>query len=119
MKKVLIVDDAIFMRNLLKDILVSEGYEVVGEAGNGEEAVKRYFDLKPDITTMDIVMPLKNGIEAVREIVGRDPKARIIMISALGQESLVMEAMEAGALDFITKPFTKEKVIQVIRKYME
>lgn len=119
MKRILVVDDAIFMRNLLRDILTSEGYSVVGEAGNGEEAVKRYFELKPDLTTMDIVMPTMNGIQAVREIISKDPSAKIIMISALGQESLVMEAMEAGALDFITKPFTKEKVIQVIKKYID
>src|SRR5690348_7690757 len=88
-KRVLVVDDAIFMRNMIKDIFASGGFEVVGEAANGLEAVEKYKDLKPDLTTMDIVMPFKSGIEATREIVRGDPKAVIVMCSALGQESLV------------------------------
>lgn len=115
-KRVLVVDDAIFMRNMIKDIFSSAGYEVVGEAANGLEAVERYKELKPDLTTMDIVMPFKSGIEATREIVKTDDKATIIMCSALGQESLVMEAIEAGASDFIVKPFRAEDVLSVVKK---
>ena len=115
-KRVLVVDDAIFMRNMIKDIFSSAGYEVVGEAANGLEAVERYKELKPDLTTMDIVMPFKSGIEATREIVKNDDKATIIMCSALGQESLVMEAIEAGASDFIVKPFRAEDVLSVVKK---
>ncbi len=116
--KILVVDDAVFMRNMIREILESEGFEVVGEASNGIEAVEMYKNLKPDLTTMDIVMPSKNGLEALREIRQMDPSAKVIMVSALGQESLVMEALEAGALDFITKPFKKDKVISVIKKIL-
>ncbi len=118
-KRVLVVDDAIFMRNMIKDIFASGGYEVVGEAANGLEAVERYKDLKPDLTTMDIVMPFKSGIEATREIVKADSRALILMCSALGQESLVMEAIEAGATDFIVKPFRTDDVLAVAKKVLE
>jgi two-component system chemotaxis response regulator CheY len=114
--RVLVVDDAIFMRNMIKDIFTSAGYEVVGEAQHGIEAVEKYKELKPDITTMDIVMPYKSGIEATREILKGDTDAVVIMCSALGQESLVMEAIEAGASDFIVKPFRAEDVLAVVRK---
>ena len=114
--RVLIVDDAVFMRNTLKDIFTSSGYEIAGEAANGVEAVEKYRDVTPEVTTMDIVMPFKNGIEATREILKQDPSATIIICSALGQESLVMEAIEAGATDFIVKPFKAENVIQVVKK---
>lgn len=114
--RVLIADDALFMRNMIKDVFSGEEFEVVGEAANGVEAVERYRELKPDITTMDIVMPQKSGIEAVRDIVKADKEAKIVMCSALGQESLVMEAIEAGAADFIVKPFKPEKVIEIVRK---
>lgn len=114
--RVLIVDDAVFMRAMIRDILTGEGFEVVGEAANGIEAIEKFKELKPDLVTMDIVMPLKSGIEAVHEIVENDRAARIVMCSALGQESLVMEAIEAGAKDFITKPFKKERVVQVLKK---
>jgi len=117
-KKVLIVDDAIFMRNMIKEIFVSGDFEVVGEAANGLEAVEKYKELRPDITTMDIVMPFKSGIEATREIIKADPKAVVVMCSALGQESLVMEAIEAGASDFIVKPFKSEDVLSVVRKVL-
>ena len=117
-KRVLIVDDAVFMRNMIKDIFSGGGFEVVGEAANGLEAVDRWRELKPDLTTMDIVMPFKSGIEATREIVARDPKALIVMCSALGQESLVMEAIEAGASDFIVKPFKAEDVLAVVKKVL-
>ena len=117
-KKVLVVDDAIFMRNMIKDIFSGGGFEVVGEAANGLEAVEKYKELRPDLTTMDIVMPFKSGIEATREIVQLDPQAVVIMCSALGQESLVMEAIEAGATDFIVKPFRGEDVLAVVKKVL-
>jgi two-component system chemotaxis response regulator CheY len=117
-KRVLIVDDAIFMRNMIKDIFSGGGFEVVGEAANGLEAIEKYKDLRPDLTTMDIVMPFKSGIEATREIVKVDPRAVIVMCSALGQESLVMEAIEAGASDFIVKPFKAEDVLAVVKKVL-
>jgi len=117
--KVLICDDAEFIRNLLKDCLIEGGFEIAGEAVNGEDAVNKYKILKPDIVTMDIVMPVKSGIDAVKEIMDYDPKAKIIMCSALGQEILVMDAIEAGAKDFIVKPFTSEQIIKVIRKVLD
>lgn len=117
--KVLIVDDAIFMRNMLKDIFRDSALEVVGEAANGVEAVQRFIELKPDLITMDIVMPFKSGIEATREILALDDSARILVCSALGQKSLVMEAIEAGARDFIVKPFKPKDVHQTIHKIFE
>jgi two-component system, chemotaxis family, chemotaxis protein CheY len=117
-KRVLVVDDAIFMRDIIKDIFASGGFEVVGEASNGVEAVQRYKELKPDLTTMDLVMPFKNGIEATREILRGDPKAVVVMCSALGQEALVMEAIEAGAMDFIVKPPRAEDVLAVVKKVL-
>ncbi len=117
--KVLIVDDAIFMRNMIKDIFSGDEFEVVGEAANGVEAIDKYKELKPDVVTMDIVMPLKSGIEAVREIVAEDKAAKIVMCSALGQDSLIMEAIEAGAKDFIVKPFKAEKVLEIVKRIIE
>lgn len=114
--RVLVVDDAVFMRNMIKDIFMNTDFEVVGEAANGVEAVEKFKELLPDLTTMDIVMPLKSGIEAVREITAIRKDARIVMCSALGQEALVMEALEAGAKDFIVKPFNPEKVLEVMRR---
>jgi two-component system chemotaxis response regulator CheY len=118
--KVLVVDDAIFMRNMLKDIFHSKPdmYEVVGEAANGVEAVEKYKELKPGLVTMDIVMPFKSGIEATREILEHDSEAVIVMCSALGQESLVMEAIEAGAADFVVKPFETDDVLRVVQKVL-
>ncbi len=118
-KKVLIVDDAAFMRMLLKDIITKAGYEVVGEASNGKEAVEKYKELKPDIVTMDITMPEMNGIEAVKEIKKIDPNAKIIMVSAMGQQAMVIEAIQAGARDFIVKPFQPARVIEAIKKVAE
>jgi len=114
--RVLIADDALFMRNMIKEVFSGREFQVIGEAANGVEAIEKYKQLKPDITTMDIVMPLKSGIEAVREIIKLDRNARIVMCSALGQESLVMEAIEAGARDYIVKPFKPEKVLEVVKK---
>ena len=116
--RVLVVDDAIFMRNMIKDIFSDDQYEIVGEAANGVEAVEKYKELKPDLTTMDIVMPFKSGIEATKEILADDSNAVIVMCSALGQESLVMEAIEAGAADFVVKPFKPEDVQRVVQKVL-
>lgn len=116
--RVLIVDDALFMRTMLRNIFVESGFEVVGEAGNGNEAVEKYRALCPDLTTMDIVMPEKNGIEALKQIMAADPRARVVMCSALGQESLIIEALEAGARDFIVKPFKPAKVVEVVQKVL-
>ena len=114
--RVMIVDDALFMRNLLKDICVRAGFEVVAEADNGETAVQLYREHHPELVTMDIVMPRRSGIEALQDIMAEDPRARVVMVSALGQDSLVLEAVESGARDFIVKPFKEEKVIDVIRR---
>ncbi|MGC8762142.1 MAG: response regulator [Acidobacteriota bacterium] len=113
--KVLIVDDAMFMRAMIRDILVNSGrFEVVGEAANGQECLELYPKVRPDLVTMDIVMPQMDGIEATREILKFDPKARVVMCSALGQEALVIESIAAGAKDFIVKPFSAEKVLKVL-----
>jgi len=117
-KRVLIVDDAAFMRSMVREIFLEAGYDVVGEATHGAEAVQRYQELKPDLTTMDIVMPYKNGVEATREIVRAYPQAVVVICSALGQEALVLEALEAGAADFVVKPFRSEELLQVVRKVL-
>jgi two-component system chemotaxis response regulator CheY len=114
--RVLVVDDAVFMRNTIKEIFSSNDFEIVGEASNGIEAVEKFKDLSPDLITMDIVMPFKNGIQATRDILAIDPKATVVICSALGQEALVTDAIEAGAVDFIVKPFQPEKVLQVVKK---
>ena len=113
---VMIVDDALFMRNMLKDIFTRAGYDVVGEAEDGEAALERYRELQPDLVTMDIVMPKRSGIQALCDIVSEDPEACVVMVSALGQDSLVWEAVEAGARDFIVKPFKEENVLEVVRR---
>ena len=115
-KRVLIVDDASFMRNMLREIFVEAGFEVVGEATHGIEAIQRHQELRPDFTTMDIVMPYKNVVEATREIVRASPQAVVIICSALGQEALVLEALEAGATDYVVKPFRAEEVLSVVHK---
>lgn len=115
-KKVLVVDDAAFMRIKLKDILEKNGYEVVGEAANGIEAVDRYKELNPDVVTLDITMPEMDGIEALTEIKAFDANATVLMCSAMGQQSMVMEAIRAGAQDFIVKPFDTERVIKALDK---
>ncbi|MBE2251663.1 MAG: response regulator [Myxococcales bacterium] len=117
-KKVLVVDDSVFMRDIIKDIFAAGGFTVVGEAGNGVEAVEKYKELKPDLVTMDLVMPYRNGIDATREILRGDNKALVVMCSALGQETMVMEAIEAGAVDFIVKPPRAEDVLAVVKKVL-
>jgi two-component system chemotaxis response regulator CheY len=116
---VMIVDDALFMRMMIRDILSKDGFEVVAEAENGIEAVEKYKETRPDIVTMDIVMPEMDGIEAVRQIMKIDPNARILMCSAMGQQPLVVEALEAGAKDFIIKPFQPSKVIEAVEKALK
>ncbi len=114
--RVLVVDDAIFMRKMISDILEGNGMEVVGEADTGSLAVEKYKELKPDLVTMDIIMPEMNGIDAVRQIIANDSQARIVMCSALGQQALVQDAMTAGAKDFLIKPFNPSRVIEVVSK---
>ena len=119
MAKILVADDASFMRQMIREIVESEGFEVCGEASDGIEAIDEFKRLHPDVVTMDIVMPRKSGIDAVRGIMELDPTACVVMCSALGQESLVMEAIEAGAKDFIVKPFKPEAVVSTLRKALE
>ena len=115
---VLVCDDAIFMRTMISDILAQAGYEIVGEAETGVQAVEQYKQLKPDLVTMDIVMPDLGGIEAVREIVKFDPAARILMCSAMGQQALVVEAIQAGARDFVVKPFQPSRVLEAVQRVL-
>ena len=114
--RVLVVDDAAFMRMMVKDILTKNGYEVVGEAENGMKALEKYQELKPDLITMDITMPEMDGISAVKEIKKVDPNAKIVMCSAMGQRAMVIEAIQAGARDFIVKPFQPDRVLEAVRK---
>lgn len=113
--RILIVDDAAFMRMMIRDILSREGFEI-HEATNGQEAVTSYEDLQPDLVTMDITMPEMDGISALRAIRSMDPAARVLMVSAMGQQKLIMEALEAGALDFLVKPFQPTKVVSTVQK---
>ena len=115
-KSILLVDDAAFMRMMLKDILVKNNYNVVGEAENGIKAVAAYKELKPDLVIMDITMPEMDGIEATKNIKKEDAGATIIMCSAMGQQAMVIEALQAGAKDFIVKPFQAERVIEAVQK---
>ena len=114
--RVLIVDDAAFMRMMLKDILAKNGYEIVGEAENGAIGVEKYKELKPDLVTMDITMPEMDGISAVKKIKSIDASARVVMCSAMGQQAMVIDAIQAGARDFIVKPFQPERVLEAVQK---
>jgi len=114
--RIMIVDDTMFMRQILRGIVEEEGWIVIGEAVDGADAVQKYRECLPDITTMDIVMPLKSGIEALSEIIAIDNRAKVVMCTALGQEGLVKEAQQAGARGYILKPFDPQKVKEVIRK---
>ena len=116
MARILVVDDAAFMRKMVSDALTRGGHEVVGEAGNGTEAIQRFQELKPELTTLDITMPEKDGLAALKEIIEIDPTARVIMCSALGQESKVMESIKLGARDFVVKPFKAERVQEAVAK---
>jgi len=115
---VLICDDAIFMRTMLGDILQQAGFEVVGEAETGAQAVDKYRALRPDLVTMDIVMPDMGGIDAVREITRDDPGAKVLMCSAMGQQALVIEAIQAGAKDFVVKPFQPSRVLEAVQRVL-
>ncbi len=115
-KNVMIVDDAAFMRMMIKDILSKNGYAVVGEAENGVKAVEKYAELKPDLVLMDITMPEMDGIAALKSIKAADPGATVIMCSAMGQQGMVIEAIQAGAKDFIVKPFQPERVVEAVQK---
>lgn len=114
--RVLVVDDAKFMRHMLKNILVGMGCEVVGEAGDGKEACKMYGELSPDVVTMDIVMPEVSGIEALKQIRSSDPNAKVVMISAIDQREPLMEALKLGAADYVVKPFEKERVEEAMQR---
>jgi len=116
MSKVLIVDDAAFMRISIKNMLTKNGYEIVGEAENGAIGVQMYKELQPDIVTMDITMPEMSGLDALKEIVKTDPQAKVVMVSAMGQEAMVREAIVSGAKGFIVKPFKEEGILAAIKK---
>lgn len=115
-KNILIVDDAAFMRMMIKDILSKNGYNVVGEAENGAKAFEKYNELHPDLVLMDITMPEMDGIAALKKIKGSDPNAMIIMCSAMGQQAMVIEAIQSGAKDFIVKPFQADRVLEAVKK---
>ncbi|MBC7265774.1 MAG: response regulator [Coriobacteriia bacterium] len=117
-RSVLVVDDAAFMRMMIRDILAKEGY-VIHEAVNGRDAVEKYLEVRPDLTTMDITMPEMDGIEALKKIREHDPHARVLMVSAMGQQKLIVEALEAGAMDFLVKPFQPTKVLETVKKCLQ
>ena len=115
-KNILICDDAAFMRMMIKDILTKNGYEIAGEAENGAKAVEKYNETKPDLVLMDITMPEMDGIQALKKIKEKDPAATVIMCSAMGQQAMVIEAIQSGAKDFIVKPFQAERVLEAVKK---
>lgn len=116
MKRLLVVDDAMFMRKLIGGVAVEAGWEVVGEAADGAEGVALYQELRPDLVTMDLVMPNMGGIEALRAIRALDPEARVIVVTAMDQKQVVADAIESGALDFIVKPFDRGRMVGLLRK---
>lgn len=115
---ILIVDDASFMRMMIKDILTKNGFNVLGEAENGAKAVERYKELNPDLVLMDITMPEMDGIQAVKEIKKLNANAKVVMCSAMGQQAMVIEAIQAGAKDFIVKPFQADRVVEAVKKVL-
>lgn len=115
---VLVVDDAAFMRMMIRDILVKEGY-VIHEAVNGRDAIEKFQEVRPDLVTMDITMPEMNGLDALREIRKSDPRAKILMVSAMGQQQMIVEALESGAMDFLVKPFQPTKVLETVKKCLQ
>lgn len=115
-KRILIVDDAMFMRRMLKDILAKHGYEICGEAANGQEAIDKYIELRPDLVLLDITMPEMDGITALKEIKHIDPQAVVVMCSAMGQQAMVIDAIQGGAIDFIVKPFQEDRVLESLHK---
>lgn len=118
MKRILIVDDAAFMRKIIADILTKNGYEVAGEAENGEEAIKKYKELKPDLVTMDITMVGMSGLEALESIMEIDPSAKVVMCTAMSQQAIVIRAIQSGAKDFVVKPFNAERVLDVVGRVL-
>jgi len=118
MGRILVVDDTLFMRTLLKNILFSGGHTIVGEAENGDDAIAKYQELNPDLVTMDIVMPKKNGIDALKGIKTIDPNARVIMCTAVGQEQMVKLAVKSGAKGYIVKPFQAPKVLEEVKNVL-
>ncbi|MDO8879381.1 MAG: response regulator [Coriobacteriia bacterium] len=117
-KTVLVVDDAAFMRMMIRDILAREGY-VIHEAVNGRDAIEKYAEVKPDVVTMDITMPEMSGLEALRRIREYDPAARVLVVSAMGQQKMIVEALEYGAMDFLVKPFQPTKVLETVKKCLQ
>lgn len=115
-KNILVCDDAAFMRMMIKDILTKNGYNIAGEAENGQKAVEKYNETKPDLVLMDITMPEMDGIQALKKIKASDPGASVIMCSAMGQQAMVIEAIQSGAKDFIVKPFQAERVLEAVKK---
>lgn len=115
-KNILICDDAAFMRMMIKDILTKNGYTIVGEAEDGQKAVEKYNETKPDLVMMDITMPEMDGIQALKKIKATDPNAAIIMCSAMGQQAMVIESIQSGAKDFIVKPFQPDRVLEAVKK---
>lgn len=118
-QRILIVDDAAFMRMMIKDILSKNGFDVVGEAQDGNEAIEKYSELTPDLVTMDITMPEMDGITSLKKIKETHPEAKVIMCSAMGQQAMVIDAIQAGAKDFIVKPFQADRVIEAIQKALD
>jgi two-component system chemotaxis response regulator CheY len=114
--RILVVDDAAFMRMMIRDILTKNGFEVCGEANDGAQAIEKFKEFKPDLVTMDITMPEMDGIAALKEIKKLDPNAKVVMCSAMGQQAMVIDAIQAGAKDFIVKPFQPDRVIEAIKK---
>jgi len=117
-RSVLVVDDAAFMRMMIRDILAKEGY-VIHEAVNGRDAVEKYVEIHPDLVTMDITMPEMSGLEALRAIRQKDPAARVLIVSAMGQQKMIVEALESGAMDFLVKPFQPTKVLETVKKCLQ
>ena len=115
-KRILITDDTAFMRMTLRNVLSKNGYEIVGEAEDGLQAVEKYAEFKPDLVTMDITMPNMDGITAIKKIMESDPAAKIVVVSAMGQKALVIEALNSGAKDFIVKPFQPDRIVEALQK---
>jgi two-component system, chemotaxis family, chemotaxis protein CheY len=116
MKRLLVVDDALFMRKLICGVAAEAGWQIVGEAGNGAEAISLYQQHRPDLVTMDLVMPVMGGLEALRQIRAVDPEAKVVVVTALDQKQSLMDSIREGAIDFIVKPFERERVLALLAK---